>query len=361
MSPDARASLFTYLGVQATDHPRLLAALPHVDNYLDLWLYGNVPPSPALRARAGLLVRACRLHCGRDPNYEPKVPPPVHQPPQAALAPAPPPTDVSERKIKISSVADPLRAQEVAVMTQDQVAAACTRFEQKLGALPRPDEDVTIEQLTALAKIFGPQGEGLPYVDFSTWGPYGHRLQKKTRVQGVKIGSDGHIAPVDLMGPSTVEDWLSCYAVFRTAAIMLDLISPARLDAYKDFVVRQARTYGVLSWPILYQSEVRARLELAERLRREGQYQATTSDRHPFSASRPWEWVYNQLPMQHAFWQEELHQPALLALTRTSRLSSMLGGDAQVPTQQTTTALKRAAGDDPGAPRARPKAKSNAS
>eukprot|EP00971_Amphidinium_carterae_P202721 4022788-Amphidinium_carterae.1 len=69
-------------------------------------------------------------------------------------------------------------------------------------------------------------------------------------MQGVKIGSDGHIAPVDLMGPSTVEDWLSCYAVFRTAAIMLDLISPARLDAYKDFVVRQARTYGVLSWPI---------------------------------------------------------------------------------------------------------------
>eukprot|EP00971_Amphidinium_carterae_P172775 3425055-Amphidinium_carterae.1 len=94
------------------------------------------------------------------------------------------------------------------------------------------------------------------------------------------------------MGPSTVEDWLSCYAVFRTAAIMLDLISPARLDAYKDFVVRQARTYGVLSWPILYQSEVRARLELAERLRREGQYQATSSERHPFSAAHPWEWVY---------------------------------------------------------------------
>eukprot|EP00971_Amphidinium_carterae_P317863 6318961-Amphidinium_carterae.1 len=42
-------------------------------------------------------------------------------------------------------------------------------------------------------------------------------------------------------------------------------------------VVGQARTYGVLSWPILYQAEVR--VELAERVRREGHYQATTSDR----------------------------------------------------------------------------------
>eukprot|EP00971_Amphidinium_carterae_P320885 6378386-Amphidinium_carterae.1 len=39
----------------------------------------------------------------------------------------------------------------------------------------------------------------------------------------------------------------------------------------------------------------------------------------------------------------------------------MTGGDAQIPTQQTTAALKRAASDEPGAPRARPKAKSNVS
>eukprot|EP00971_Amphidinium_carterae_P118048 2338833-Amphidinium_carterae.1 len=35
----------------------------------------------------GFLVRVCRLHCGLDPNYEPQAPPPVHQLPQAALAP----------------------------------------------------------------------------------------------------------------------------------------------------------------------------------------------------------------------------------------------------------------------------------
>eukprot|EP00971_Amphidinium_carterae_P237437 4713530-Amphidinium_carterae.1 len=73
MPPDVRSSLFAYSGVQAIDHPRLLAALPHVDNYLDLWLFGEVPPSPALRARAGFLVRACRLHGGFDPNYEPQA------------------------------------------------------------------------------------------------------------------------------------------------------------------------------------------------------------------------------------------------------------------------------------------------
>eukprot|EP00971_Amphidinium_carterae_P162426 3219855-Amphidinium_carterae.1 len=68
LPPDARESLYAYLGVQAADPSRLLAALPHADNYLDLWLMNGRAPSPVLRAKSGLLVRACRVHCGLDPS-----------------------------------------------------------------------------------------------------------------------------------------------------------------------------------------------------------------------------------------------------------------------------------------------------
>eukprot|EP00971_Amphidinium_carterae_P044686 879053-Amphidinium_carterae.1 len=53
----------------------------------------------------------------------------------------------------------------------------------------------------------------------------------------------------------------------------LNVVSPSRLDGCKDFVMRQARHYGDLVWPILYQSDVRARLELVERIRRDAAFE----------------------------------------------------------------------------------------
>eukprot|EP00971_Amphidinium_carterae_P114950 2276996-Amphidinium_carterae.1 len=90
-------------------------------------------------------------------------------------------------------------------------------------------------------------------------GPFGHRIQKKAKLHGVRISNDGRITQVELLGPKTAADWASCFAVFRTGAIMLDIISPSRLDGDRDIVVlRQARHYGELVWPLLYQREVRA-------------------------------------------------------------------------------------------------------
>eukprot|EP00971_Amphidinium_carterae_P005059 101286-Amphidinium_carterae.1 len=46
-----------------------------------------------------------------------------------------------------------------------------------MGAMPCPDEDLTVEQLTALAKITANQC--IPYVDFFTWGLFGYRVGKR--------------------------------------------------------------------------------------------------------------------------------------------------------------------------------------
>eukprot|EP00971_Amphidinium_carterae_P001008 19920-Amphidinium_carterae.1 len=60
----AQASLFSYLNVVADEHPRVVAALVRVDEVLDMWTLDGQYPSPALRAKAGLMVRACRVACG---------------------------------------------------------------------------------------------------------------------------------------------------------------------------------------------------------------------------------------------------------------------------------------------------------
>eukprot|EP00971_Amphidinium_carterae_P112451 2226844-Amphidinium_carterae.1 len=54
--PDAaQASLLSYLHVAEDEHPRVIAALVHVDEVLDKWTLDGEYPSPALRAKAGLM------------------------------------------------------------------------------------------------------------------------------------------------------------------------------------------------------------------------------------------------------------------------------------------------------------------
>eukprot|EP00971_Amphidinium_carterae_P160625 3184685-Amphidinium_carterae.1 len=52
MFEEARASLWTHLGVDGQAHFRVLAAMPYVDYYLDLWIFNAAPPTPALRSQA---------------------------------------------------------------------------------------------------------------------------------------------------------------------------------------------------------------------------------------------------------------------------------------------------------------------
>eukprot|EP00971_Amphidinium_carterae_P322984 6419259-Amphidinium_carterae.1 len=121
--------------------------------------------------------------------------------------------------------------------------------------------------------------------------------------------------------------------------------------------MRQARQYGDLVWPVLYQSDVRARLELAERIRRDAAFEKPRG----FDAGKPWEYVFHRLIGDQIFWQEELHHPALLALTRTARLNTMLGQDAAIAGSTPPPAPashKRPASSDHGAQRASTKPRS---
>ena len=76
--------------------------------------------------------------------------------------------------------------------------------------------------------------------------------------------------PVEINGPADFEAWRESYSVFRPGCIMFGQISPARLDSYEHHIRSYHERYGRGCWALLYQADVRARLELAERLRRQG-------------------------------------------------------------------------------------------
>ena len=81
-------------------------------------------------------------------------------------------------------------------------------------------EDVTLKQYSGLAALF--QSQAAPYVDFATFGPYGLRIEKKSRFSGLKMGSDGNLHQVEMFGPPTFAKYKECWKPFRTGCIMLD-------------------------------------------------------------------------------------------------------------------------------------------
>eukprot|EP00971_Amphidinium_carterae_P188505 3741792-Amphidinium_carterae.1 len=85
--------------------------------------------------------------------------------------------------------------------------------------------------------------------------------------------------------------------------------------------------YSASAWPLIYQAEVRARLELSKRLRHKCQLeyeQAMSSGAgHAFDPTVTWELVFQRLVEECPFWKKEVEEPAILYLTKTASLHQM--------------------------------------
>ena len=103
-------------------------------------------------------------------------------------------------------------------------------------------------------------------VDFAIFGPHGDRLIKMRKFDTMVQGPDGRMHRVEMLGPSTYREWLSSYRVFRTLCIMFDVIVPAWLDRYARKVQRYNDEHPE-AWGVIYQTDVRARLEHALEVR----------------------------------------------------------------------------------------------
>ena len=76
--------------------------------------------------------------------------------------------------INLSSVVEQADDRKVRPLEQAQVDSAYAVYKGRIGDYPRPEEDVTPEQVATLRAPFS--SGSLPHVELSMWGPYGRRL-----------------------------------------------------------------------------------------------------------------------------------------------------------------------------------------
>ena len=197
---------------------------------------------------------------------------------------------------------------------------------------PPQQEELTHEQWSGLKALL--DRDLPPYVDFAVWGPHGHRLLRKMRLSGLAFGEKGVLRNVEIYGPPTFAHWEACYKCLRTGLIGWKAVGLGRLEGYYGMMKRYSDRYGPACWCLLYQADVRCRLELTERIRRRGEDERSKAlaagGTHPMDPSCPWDWVWGEIVSDAQFWKVELEEPALLILTHTKQLATMLGGDANV-------------------------------
>ena len=136
-----------------------------------------------------------------------------------------------------------------------------------MGAPPPEEEDVTDQQLAALNKRINVQGMA-PYVDFSVWLPFGRKALRSQKFRTYFPLGDGSYLMKDLPGPQSFQNWLTCWRVFKTGAIMLGAVSLASLQLYEraieKLVIQWPRVWGL----ICAAEENKGRAERLEKLRR---------------------------------------------------------------------------------------------
>ena len=173
------------------------------------------------------------------------------------------------------------------------------------------------------------------------------------------MGANGALQQTQLFGPPNVEEWMAAFAVFRTGAIMLGQISPATLDLWINVVTGYAARYGPQAWALVYQTEVRARLEHMERVRRNGaaarRAALAAGGTHPFNPDLPWEWVFRQTAEDNKFWHRELEEPALLVKTRADKIDECVEDYAPLSRATGRRSSPGPPASDPPPPRKKPR------
>ena len=292
------------------------------------------PPTLIEAGQAKLVGHICRLIAGTGETLESlkqKAAAPAQAPQATSLSSA------SARKIKLSSIISQVDDTEILLADEKEIIKAFARYEVVYGKGDRPQNgtEPTGEQLSAVKHLL--DNNCCPYTDFSIFGPYGQRIYKRVKLSGFQIGRDGQLSTIELQGPSNITQWISCYTVLQNILIMLDAVDLGHLLRYKTMVERFHDKYGERVWSVIYQGDVRCRLENMPRLKRVAQAAHDKSTRAggttDFDPKRPWNYVWLKAVEDQEFWREEVTDPCFLILTKIASKEEVVLGDA--PTNST--------------------------
>ena len=222
----------------------------------------------------------------------------------------------------------------VPLVSQSDLLKHWDCFKKIYGRVPKPHEECTGDQLTGVNALL--QRDMVPYVDFGVWGPNHHRLLKRRRNTGLQLHAGGVLRTMELAGPPDLHAWLECYRLLTTALVGFEVVGLGPMFDYGRLISTYSERYGALTWPLLYQCDVRCRLEHMERLRRvlERKFVDATARGQapsvPIDQARPWDSVWTAACEDFGFWHVQFEKPALIILTKSGRLSDIITGEAPV-------------------------------
>ena len=182
-----------------------------------------------------------------------------------------------------------------------------------------------------------------PYLDLAVWGPNHHRLLKKMRFKGVLPTRDGGHRIVELYGPSSFKKWEESWSLAENAYVGFSVSDLGVVQRYKTKVKGYVDVYEPQAWALIYQADVRARLEhferVCRRLRAAYERNPNAMDLMGFTPERPWNAVFQKVMDDHSFWHKELELPASSMLRP---VASKTDGDAPIaPPPQPSSKRRR--------------------
>ncbi len=231
--PGSRA--FTLLDVIGADALTDIAEVANIDpdgfgEAIEQWCIGEPPqgdggeaPRPATaieKGRARAFHRACRIAAGLEwSSAETEAWEWARE--KAAVAAEADRTAVlanvnlgssvvaksAGRSIKVADVADVTKAHEAPLLDKTFMDEAFREYKRKMWVEPRPEQEPSVEQLSALVDILKAES---CYVDLGIWGPHGIRIIKAKKLVGLILLPNGEFGQHEFKGPPDLEHWLAC-------------------------------------------------------------------------------------------------------------------------------------------------------
>ena len=364
---DSEIGSFTSLLGATMDDPIAVVGAIIVEDYdkiLANWQVAGHAPTPTQKSKAALVGRGARILCGTQLTLteerkqkeeetlrkheleklqlQTQIATMATSPSQETLAIGNGEVKLSQtilpgkiqKKVKMNLVADQVFDQEVDILSEEMVAECYTAYAEIFQDLPPPEEEITVEQLTALHVLL--QSGSPPYVDFAVFGPHGYRLLRKLKLQGLQLTPGGDLRTIELAGPPTFGMWERCYMCLKTGLIQHRAVRIAKLLKYHDQQKRYHERYGPAVWHLQYQSEVRMRQERMIHHKRQGAelhrkaLAAGTEALCPYNPKMPWDYAWSMACEDFHWWRQELEEPCILILTRSQSVSAMVDGDVDI-------------------------------
>ena len=310
-----RATLLQSLGAEGATHYRMFSFTPQsdIDDLLRTFRIDDRSLNIGEKGAIRLLFNAIRCAAGTLEGPAPRTPPQiiVHAPPQELAA-------TSANAVSLNGTVSQIGAKETRRISVEEEKKCHSNYKRVTRGDCPPEASPNRDQISALRALVEEEEE--IGVDMAVWVPFANRLLKKRAVDGWRPLPDGKWQPISLFGPPTPKDWGKSYKLFRSGAIMDDIVDLEWLDQYNDKIFRFVDKAPAEAWALIYQVEARTRTEHAPRVRRQLELKHEQALEYgwptEFDPKRPWNAVWRQLVEgEDKWWNEELNEALMYMRT----------------------------------------------